>query len=196
MASRAKPKTPRKPARKAVPLEDRRERFVHEYLIDLNGTAAAIRAGYSPKGAHVTASRLLSDVNVAMAVRVGRNRAIQKLEISKDRVLQGLADLAFSSITDYGTIDADGFKLDMSKTTRGQASAIREITVRSSETTRGGKTGAKVTDRTTKLKLVDNRAPLVDLGRHLGIFKDDGAAAMTVSFSITGLGPAKVERTG
>lgn len=47
-----------------MPLSEQRKRFVDEYLIDLNGTQAAIRAGYSPKTAQEQASRLLSNVMV------------------------------------------------------------------------------------------------------------------------------------
>lgn len=181
-------------------LDDRERLFVYHYLLSMDAYDAGLQAGYAESMAKTKCYQWVSDgkvkPHVYAAVQKALGRTVQKLEISKERVLQGLADLAFSSITDYGRIGPNGFELDMTHTTRGQASAIREITVRSSETTKGGKTGAKVTDRTTKLKLVDNRAPLVDLGRHLGVFKDDGAAAMTVSFSISGLGDAKVERAG
>ena len=49
-------------------LNHRQERFVQEFLVDLNATQAAIRAGYSKKGAHVRGSELLSNRKVALAV--------------------------------------------------------------------------------------------------------------------------------
>lgn len=54
------------------PLTAKQQRFVSEYLIDSNGTQAAIRAGYSAKTAQEQASRLLSQVMVAAAVADGR----------------------------------------------------------------------------------------------------------------------------
>ena len=51
-----------------MPLTPKQERFVEEYLIDLNATQAAIRAGYSAKTAEAQGSRLLSNVNVSALV--------------------------------------------------------------------------------------------------------------------------------
>jgi hypothetical protein len=63
------------------------ERFVEEYLVDGNGTAAAVRAGYARAGAHVTASRLLRNPKVAEAVAAGQ--AEKRAELKIDR--QGIA---------------------------------------------------------------------------------------------------------
>jgi len=49
-------------------LPTRRQRFTEEYLIDNNGTAAAIRAGYARASAHVRAARLMKDKGVAEAI--------------------------------------------------------------------------------------------------------------------------------
>ena len=51
-----------------MPLNPRQQRFVDQYIIDLNGTQAAIRAGYSPRTANEQASRLLAHANVRAAV--------------------------------------------------------------------------------------------------------------------------------
>jgi phage terminase small subunit len=50
-------------------VDDKHQRFVEEYLVDLNATQAAIRAGYSPKSAECQGSRLLRNVKVAAAIR-------------------------------------------------------------------------------------------------------------------------------
>ncbi|MGE9266402.1 terminase small subunit, partial [Escherichia coli] len=52
-------------------LSEKQRRFVAEYLIDLNGTQAAIRAGYSAKTAQEQSSRLLSNVMIAHAISDG-----------------------------------------------------------------------------------------------------------------------------
>ena len=71
-----------------VPLANaRRERFIEEYVKDGNGSAAAVRAGYSPTSAHVTASRLLSDDNVRQAVESARVGASHVAELTAIDVL-------------------------------------------------------------------------------------------------------------
>jgi phage terminase small subunit len=81
-----------------VSLTPKQERFVQEYLIDLNGKQAAIRAGYSVRRAEVTASELLADRKVSEAVAAAQQRRAQRVEITQDRVLQELARLAFFDV--------------------------------------------------------------------------------------------------
>jgi phage terminase small subunit len=64
--------------------------FVREYLVDLNATQAAIRAGYSEKTADQQASRLLTNVKVQEAVTKGREKLAHKVEVTTERVLGGL----------------------------------------------------------------------------------------------------------
>lgn len=69
-------------------LTPRQQRFVSEYLIDLNATQAAIRAGYSEKTAAEQASRLLTNVKVQETIAEARSRIAQKAEWSAtDRLL-------------------------------------------------------------------------------------------------------------
>lgn len=79
-------------------LTDKQARFVEEYLIDLNATQAAIRAGYSEKTAQEQSSRLLSNVMVKEAVERGKAKTANKLEITRERVLQTIAEIAFEEI--------------------------------------------------------------------------------------------------
>jgi hypothetical protein len=64
--------------------------FVREYLVDLNGTQAATRAGYSPKTANEQAARLLANASVQAAVTKGREKLAAKIEVTTERVLGGL----------------------------------------------------------------------------------------------------------
>jgi phage terminase small subunit len=73
-------------------LTPRQERFVREYIRDLNGSRAAIAAGYSKNGAKVTASRLLTNVNVSSEIAKLTQKACEKLEISADYVLRNIRD--------------------------------------------------------------------------------------------------------
>lgn len=66
----------------------KQEAFVREYLIDLNATQAAIRAGYSPKTANEQASRLLANVSVAAAVAEAKTERAEKCDIDALWVLR------------------------------------------------------------------------------------------------------------
>lgn len=78
----------------AMALTPRQRRFVDEYLIDLNATQAAIRAGYSAKTANRIGPRLLSNVVVGDAVRAKQARYAEKLEITAAGITTELQDIA------------------------------------------------------------------------------------------------------
>ena len=65
----------------------KQERFCHEYVVDVNATQAAIRAGYSPKSAHVQASRLLSKANVAQRVEELKAEGTKRLDVRSEDVI-------------------------------------------------------------------------------------------------------------
>ena len=73
-------------------LTAKQERFVAEYLIDLNATQAAIRAGYAKKGAAVEGSRLLANPKVAAAVAAAQAARAERTEITQDYVLTSIRD--------------------------------------------------------------------------------------------------------
>src|SRR3954468_17583516 len=87
-------------------LNPKQQRFIQEYLIDLNATQAAIRAGYSTKGASTQGERLLRNGEIAAAVQTGQNRQFAALEISAERVKLELARLAFFDVA--ALFDDDG----------------------------------------------------------------------------------------
>lgn len=190
MATKPKAKTKAKSAgRKATSTmraaEARRERFVAEYLLTFNITQSAIAAGFSPRSAHAQGSTLLKDPRVKAMVNKAQAKSIEQLTVSRETVIAELAKLAFSNGLDYGSVDNEGqFAVDLSQTTRGQFAAVQEIR---STSKRYGKDDDATVERSTVIKLAGKREALVDLGRYLGIFKDEGAAAMNVSFTITGL---------
>jgi phage terminase small subunit len=73
-------------------LTEKQQRFVEEYLIDLNATQAAIRAGYSAKTAEVQASRLLRNVKVAAAIQSGIDARSVRTQLTQDWVLERLKE--------------------------------------------------------------------------------------------------------
>ncbi len=74
----------------ARPLSAKQEMFVKEYLVDLNATQAAIRAGYSAKTANAAAGRLLVNVSVAAAIQAAKAERMERIEIKADDVLKGI----------------------------------------------------------------------------------------------------------
>ena len=67
-------------------------RFVDEYLVDANGTQAAIRAGYGAAGARVAAHRLLTNVAISSAIEARQRVDATRLSVDRDRVLAGLLE--------------------------------------------------------------------------------------------------------
>lgn len=157
-------------------LTPKQKMFVTEYLVDLNATKAAERAGYSAKTAQVQGSRLLSNAMVSAAIAEKQGKRFEKLEITAERVLGELALLGFANMMDYITVGENGAaRVDLSKLTRDQAAAINEITVEEfTERTGEDGEGKPIFEnvKRTKFKLSDKRGALVDLGRHLKLFTD------------------------
>lgn len=81
-------------------LSHRHQRFVDEYIVDLNGTEAAIRAGYSAKSARAQASQLLALPDVQAAVTEAQASRRERTKIDADWVLRRLADEADADLAD------------------------------------------------------------------------------------------------
>lgn len=140
--------------------------FVQEYLVDLNATQAAIRAGYSPKSAEVEGCRLLKNAKVAQAIAKAQSVRAERLEISADRVAQEYARIAFAQMSDFVTFGPDGVTVrDLGDLTPDQVAAVAEV---SQTTTQGG--------GSIKFKLHDKLAALNALTKHLGMNAPDKVA--------------------
>lgn len=161
-------------------LTPKQQRFVDEYMIDLNGTQAAIRAGYAESGARTEGARLLANANVAAAIAAVQAERAQRTEITADRVLRELARIGFADLrkllkwtgnqpqmdeaeceeTEDIEITAANFirLFDSDQLDDDTAAAISEI--------------SQTRDGSLKVKLHDKQAALVAIGRHLGMFKD------------------------
>ncbi len=82
-------------------LNKRQRAFVEAYSLAPNGTAAAIKAGYSKKSARQQVTCLLAHPAIIEALRVRRREALARLEVTEDMVLQELAAVAFSNLDDF-----------------------------------------------------------------------------------------------
>jgi phage terminase small subunit len=164
-------------------LTDRQARFVQEYLIDLNATQAAIRAGFAAGSANRRAYKLLQDPRVQALVQVGRDKAAKRAEITLDQVVAEAAKIGFANMQDYLSVGNDGQpSLDWSKLSREQAAALGEVTV--DTFTQGQGEDAKDVRR-VKFKLADKLQALIALGKHLGGFGS--------KIEVTGAGGAPFE---
>jgi phage terminase small subunit len=149
-------------------LTEKQAAFVQEYLVDLNATQAAIRAGYSEKTAYSIGHENLSKPEIAEAIAAARKEWEQRTAITQDRVLAELAKIGFANMQDYMRAGPAGDPyLDFSQLTRDQAAALSEVTVEDFKDGRGEESRDV---RRVKFKLSDKRAALVDIGRHLGMF--------------------------
>jgi phage terminase small subunit len=147
-------------------LNPKQARFVAEYLIDLNGKQAAIRAGYSPKSAEVQASQLLRNPKVAEAVTTGKAKQLNDAGLSAARVLEEYRRLAFIDLRSF--FDAAGNLKPMSELTAEHGSALAglEVIIKNAEA------GDGVTDRVHKFKVWDKTRALESLAKHFGLLSD------------------------
>ena len=145
-------------ARPARALTDRQRLFVEHYLVDGNAAAAAIRAGYSRNRADSAGHRLKNLPQVREALALAQAERLRQVGLSRERVLEELARIAFADIRDFLTWDDDGVRLrPMDALTAEQAACVAEI-VES-----GGKSGKGL-----RVKLHGKLTALAALARLLG----------------------------
>lgn len=82
-------------------LNAKQSRFVDEYMVDLNATQAAIRAGYSEKTANEQGARLLVNVSIQEAVQEARQKRQERVELTQDMVVEELRKVGFADAADY-----------------------------------------------------------------------------------------------
>jgi phage terminase small subunit len=151
-------------------LNDRQARFVAEYLLDLNATQAAVRAGYSARSAYSTGERMLRNAEVAAAIAEAQAARSRRTEVTADRVVLELARVAFGDPRRVMSWGPGGVRLRPSAELADEEAAI-VAEVGETTTKEGGSLRVKTVDKLGALRL---------LGRHLGMFgerADPGAVA-------------------
>jgi phage terminase small subunit len=151
-------------ARPAVDLMPRQERFVEEYLVDLNAKQAAIRAGYSPRTAEVQGSRLLSHVKVQRALTARMAARSQRTEVAADRTLLEIARVGFSDLRRI--FHEDGRLKHPHEWDDDTAASIASVEV----VTRN--LGDGMVEYVRKIKLWDKGKALEQLCKHLGLYQN------------------------
>lgn len=155
-------------------LSAKQQLFIHEYLVDMNGTQAAIRAGYSPKTANEQASRLLAHVSIQDALKVVWREKIQRADINADDVLRLITRAAFADIRDFVEWDDSAFHVKPSEQIDGQL--VSEVTEEVRDTPSGSIT-------TRKLKLVNKESMIRLLATHFGLAESKLKLDVTASLA-------------
>ena len=149
-------------------LTAKQRRFVEEYLIDLNATQAAIRAGYSRKTAGQIGDENLKKPQIAAAVQAAQAERSARTQITQDRVLQELARIAFFDIrklyNDDGSMKAPHELDDDAAAALSGVDVIEEFQGRGED--------REQIRFTKKAKIFDKGAALTLAMRHLGMLKD------------------------
>lgn len=147
-------------------LTPKQSAFVDEYLVDLNATQAAIRAGYSAKTANEQGARLLANVSVAEEISERKKKRQERTEITQDRVLQELYRLCFLDIRK--AFDEHGNLKPIHELDDDTAAAIAGIEVQEINAA----PGSPPLGITKKFKLIEKKGPLELLMRHMGMLND------------------------
>jgi phage terminase small subunit len=143
-------------------LTKKQKLFCEEYLIDLNATQAAIRAGYSVNSAREIGSENLTKPDIRAYIDKALAERSKRTGINADRVIQELAKIALLNITDVVNSDDATIK---GNANREDTAAILSVKVKTIPTENG-----EIVER--EVKMNDKIKALELLGKHLGMFKD------------------------
>lgn len=162
----------------------REQAFVEFYFTErFNGTKAAIKAGYSPRSAHVTASRLLRKAKVIEAIA----EKMTDLKMSADEVLINLTEQGRGSMGDFVSLDKKGSPyIDLAKAIENdKLHLVKKLKI----TVKTGNTN----ERTTEIELYDKQAANTLLGKHHRLFAEKLEIDWVAELTQAGLDPTQVE---
>lgn len=151
------------------PLRPRQQRFLDEYLVDLNGSAAVLRSGFKTKYPESTAQKMLAVPSMNAALKERQAAMARRLEITQDNIARELAKIGFASSEDF--YDADGNQLPWRLISSRAKAAIKSIIIDETIEASSDPEKPPIVKRRTKFYLHDKRAALNDLAQHLGMYK-------------------------
>jgi phage terminase small subunit len=174
-------------APRLAPLSLRERKFCKCYIAcKFNGTEAAIKAGYSKKGARTQASRLLARANIQAELQRLMAPIDKSYIMSGQEVLEELSKLGSSNMQDYTKVDAKGDAyIDLRDVPRNKWAAIQEITSEVYVEAWGDEDSPPINVKRTKFKLADKRGSLELLGRHHKLFTDKSELAIPEGINLT-----------
>lgn len=156
-------------------LTNKQRLFVQEYLIDLNATQAAIRAGYSVESARDIGCENLTKPNIQQEIAKAMAERSKRTGVNQDRIVLELARLAFVNMTDI--VDSKGKIKDTA--TEDDLSCIESIKYKHSDTDSGYSVEREV-------KIGSKLKALELLGKHLGMWNDKFDVNVAVPIVISG----------
>ncbi len=159
-------------------LNPKQERFIKEYLRDLNATQAYIRAGYSPKGAEASACKLLRNPKVRARVDIEIAKASARTGVTPDRVLRELARIAFANLDNVIDLKTGAMRPSATKEDKAAVTMAR-IKRKKYEDEEETELEVRMGEKTKALEV---------LAKHLGMMTerisfDEGAKVLVVDFS-------------
>lgn len=168
-------------------LNDQQKKFADEFLLDFNGTQAAIRAGYSKKTAYSQAHDLLKKPEIQAYLKTKKKKTADKLELSQKRVLLELTRLAFSDLRNY--FNADGTPKPITELSDDAAAALAssEIEIRAGKIVKSKPQQPSVT--ISRLKLWDKSKAIEMLAKHFHIFDEIGPGDVHNHIDLSKLSP-------
>lgn len=160
-------------------LTDKQKAFVEEYLIDLNATQAAIRAGYSVQTANEQGAQNLAKLSISNAISKAMAERSKRTGVSQDRIVNELAAIGFSNATDYVQIVEEPIIVNGHYVKDPDTGLIRKQEVvkiiptdELPEDKKKAIAGIKEGRYGIELITCDKVKALELLGRHIGMFKD------------------------
>lgn len=160
-------------------LSAKQKLFCNTYLIDLNATQAAIRAGYSKSTAKQIASENLSKPYLQDYIAELQAQLAEKAKVTPEMVIAELQKIGFSNIQDF--LEQGNSITDISELPREVAACVKSIKKSVTEWGSGKDAGTRTT---TSFEIYDKLSALEKIGRHLGIFEADNkqrSATITVN---------------
>lgn len=161
---------------KMAKLTEKQQRFVDEYLIDLNATQAAIRAGYSVESARDIGCENLTKPNIQQAIAEKMAERSKRTGVNQDRVVLELAKIAFVNISDV--VDTDTGEI-LPNASQDDLACIESVKFKQSDNQYGGSIEREV-------KVASKLKALEMLGKHLGMWNDKVDVNVTIPVVISG----------
>lgn len=160
----------------AKKLTKKQQLFVDEYLIDLNATQAAIRAGYSVESARDIGCENLTKPNIQQAIAEKMAERSKRTGVNQDRVVLELAKIAFVNISDV--VDTDTGEI-LPNASQDDLACIESVKFKQSDNQYGGSIEREV-------KVASKLKALEMLGKHLGMWNDKVDVNVVIPVVISG----------
>ena len=160
--------------------------FCREYVLDYNGTQAAIRAGYSKRTAKEQSYELLTKPHIQKEIQWRESLLENKVIVTKDKILRELSMIGFANMADHVTID-DGTgcvqAVGIDSLPVGASRAIKKVKER--RIIKSTAKGDEVLESTFEFELHDKQTALVNMGKELGMFREKHEIDVNQPINIT-----------